>query len=109
MVRSRKELLQTRAAIEFAERRHMAPVSRAREATRRSLHRRRRAPADVRGSYLAGFADEMPFGSSDAFDEVTGRLADAGADEVVFYFIAMHNGKCGRARLAGSIAERWSS
>ena len=44
-----------------------------------------RAPADIRRSYLAGFADEMPFSSSDSFDEVTGRLAEAGADEIIFY------------------------
>jgi hypothetical protein len=47
-----------------------------------------RAPADVRRSYLAGFADEQPFSSTDAFDETTGRLADAGADEIVFYFMS---------------------
>jgi alkanesulfonate monooxygenase SsuD/methylene tetrahydromethanopterin reductase-like flavin-dependent oxidoreductase (luciferase family) len=47
-----------------------------------------RAPADIRRSYLAGFADETPFSSADAFDEVTGRLAEAGADEIVFYYMS---------------------
>jgi alkanesulfonate monooxygenase SsuD/methylene tetrahydromethanopterin reductase-like flavin-dependent oxidoreductase (luciferase family) len=47
-----------------------------------------RAPAGVRRSYLAGFADEHPFGSTDAFDDVTGRLVEAGTDEIVFYFMS---------------------
>jgi alkanesulfonate monooxygenase SsuD/methylene tetrahydromethanopterin reductase-like flavin-dependent oxidoreductase (luciferase family) len=47
-----------------------------------------RAPADVRRSYIAGFADERPFSSIDAFDDVTGQLAEAGADEIVFYFMS---------------------
>ncbi len=53
----------------------------------RSIHVGR-APADVGRSYLAGFADEQLFSSTDAFDEATGLLAEAGADEIVFYFMS---------------------
>lgn len=45
-----------------------------------------RAPTDVRRSYLAGFADERAFSSDTAFDEVIGRLAEAGAEEIVFFY-----------------------
>ncbi len=47
-----------------------------------------RDPGEIARSYLAGFADEKAFSSADAFDEVTGRLAEAGADEIVYYFMS---------------------
>ena len=47
-----------------------------------------RDPRDITRSYLAGFADEQAFSSVDAFDEVTGRLAEAGADEIVYYYMS---------------------
>jgi alkanesulfonate monooxygenase SsuD/methylene tetrahydromethanopterin reductase-like flavin-dependent oxidoreductase (luciferase family) len=47
-----------------------------------------RPPSNIRRSYLAGFADEKAFSSVDAFDDVTGRLVEAGADEIVYYFLS---------------------
>src|SRR5258708_3642405 len=47
-----------------------------------------RGPGEITRSYLAGFADEHAFSSVDAFDDVTGRLAEAGADEIVYYFMS---------------------
>lgn len=76
-----------------------------------------RAPGEIRRSYLAGFADEMAFSSADAFDDVTGRLAEAGADEIVYYFMSgaqdemrsMGSRWADRARLEQLIADgRWS-
>lgn len=47
-----------------------------------------RDPHQLTRSYLAGFADEDAFSSVDAFDDVTGRLVEAGADEIVYYFMS---------------------
>lgn len=51
-------------------------------------HAQGRNPREVTRSYLAGFADEVAFSSVDAFDEVTGRLVDAGADVIVYYYMS---------------------
>jgi len=47
-----------------------------------------RDPQEIIRSYVAGFADEQAFSSVDAFDDVTGRLADAGARELVYYYMS---------------------
>jgi alkanesulfonate monooxygenase SsuD/methylene tetrahydromethanopterin reductase-like flavin-dependent oxidoreductase (luciferase family) len=51
-------------------------------------HAEGRDPREVTRGYGAGFAGEVAFSSVDAFDDVTGRLVDAGADEIVYYYMS---------------------